>query len=128
MRDFTKFITQDLEINLLSCIYRYKIRIGDFSHTSVKDDRGAIDLDILNSVAHPDFNREISYYDVAVLLTENITFSRFISPICLPDSSSDDIHQYDHRYVELTGWGRNSLTGQISHELKRVSLEIYPLR
>ncbi len=85
-------------------------------------------MDILTTVAHPDFNREISYYDVAVILTENITLSRLISPICLPDSSSEDIRQYDHRYVELTGWGRNSLTGQISNELKRVPLEIYPLR
>jgi len=85
-------------------------------------------LEILNSTVHPDFDTVSAYYDVALLLTKKVTFSRFIRPICLPDFSSDDIHKYDDKHVELIGWGKNRTYGKISEKLQRVSLRIYSIR
>ena len=108
--------------------YRLKIRIGDTNHASPYDDRNAIDLDIYNISIHPMYNSVASYYDVAILETSPVTFSKFISPICLPQLPSDDIHKYDNYYVDLTGWGQENLLGKTSDKLKRVSLKIHPLR
>ncbi len=107
---------------------RYKLRIGDINHASDMDDINAIDLDILRANVHPDYNGEASYYDVAILETAPVTYSKSISPICLPDSPSEDIHKYDNNFVELTGWGQTDLHSKTSKKLKRVSLKIFPLR
>ncbi len=85
-------------------------------------------LDVKSSQIHPMYRNGTSYFDVAVLTTDKIPISEFISPVCLPDSASDDIHKYDNDHVELTGWGQNTLNGKISVKLKRVSLKVYPLR
>jgi len=85
-------------------------------------------VEILSGFLHPNYNNETAYYDVAVLVTEKVTFSRSISPVCLPESPSDDIDKYKNYQVELTGWGQSHLHGRTSDRLKRVSLKIYPLR
>ena len=41
-------------------------------------------LDILNTFIHADYDRETVYYDVAVLETKPLNFSRAIQPVCLP--------------------------------------------
>ncbi len=112
----------------ITTIFRFKIRIGDSNHALDSGDKNAVDLEILKSIVHPDYNTQAVYYDVAILLTENVTFSKFIRPICLPDSPSEDIHKYDHRHVELTGWGKKDLSGPVSERLKRVSIKIFPQR
>ena len=105
-----------------------KIRAGDTNLASHVDDKNALDLEILKSVLHPDYNEEVSYHDVAVLETVKITFSRSVSPVCLPDLPSDDIDKYKNYLVELTGWGQSHLHGETSDRLKRVTLKIFPLR
>ena len=77
---------------------------------------------------HPKYNKVASYYDVAILETSPITFSKFISPVCLPNLASDDIHKYDHDSVELIGWGQENLNGKTSDRLRRVQLTIYSQR
>jgi hypothetical protein len=41
-------------------------------------------LDILEAIVHPDYNHVTAYFDVAILVTENVTFSEGIKPVCLP--------------------------------------------
>ena len=108
--------------------FRFKIRIGDTNHASAHDDRNVIELDIYNDKIHPKYNALTSYYDVAILETSPVTFSKFISPICLPQLSSDDINKYDNDFVDLIGWGQENLYGKTSDKLDRVSLKIHPLR
>jgi len=105
-----------------------KIRIGDTNHASARDDKNAIDLDIYNLTIHPKYNTLTSYYDIAILETSPVTFSKFINPICLPQLPSGDMNKYDNYFVDLVGWGQENLYGKISDNLKRVSLKIYPLR
>jgi len=114
---------------LFNCyFYRFKIRIGDINHASDRDDKNAVDLDINKQTMHPKYNKVASYYDVAILETSPITFSKFISPVCLPETSNDQINKYENDLVELTGWGQTDLHSKTSDKLKRVSLKIHPLR
>ena len=113
---------------IIGLITRYKLRIGESDHASEEDNRYAIDLEIIKSHPHPDFDNETAYFDVAVLETEKVNFSRSIRPICLPDSPSDDVDKYMNDQVELTGWGQNHLHSEISEKLRRVSLKIFPMR
>ena len=105
-----------------------QIRIGDSNHNLEVNPRFAMVLDVIRSQIHPMYRNGTSYFDVAVMTTNKIPVSEFISPVCLPDFASDDIHKYDNDHVELTGWGQNTLYGKISDKLKRVSLKVYPLR
>ncbi len=107
---------------------RFKIQMGDTNHVSEHDDKNAFHLDINKQTIHPKYNKVTSYYDIAILETSPITFSKFISPVCLPEAPSDDIHKYDNDFVELIGWGQKDLLSKTSHKLKRVSLKIHPLR
>ena len=59
---------------------RWKIRIGDVDHGSVRDDANAKDLDILDTFVHPNYNGVAAYFDVAVLETEPLVFSKSIRP------------------------------------------------
>jgi len=112
----------------LTYIARYKLRIGESDHASEEDNRYAIDLEIINSIRHPEYDDETAYFDVAILETEKVNFSRAIRPICLPDSPSDDANKYQNDQVELIGWGQYHLHSEISDKLKRVSLKIFPMR
>jgi hypothetical protein len=77
---------------------------------------------------HPNYDGVASYYDVAILETAHVNFTRAISPVCLPEKSSDDIHKYDNDHVQLTGWGQKDLHSPVSKQLKRVALKIHPSR
>jgi len=59
---------------------RWKIRIGDDNHGSIADDKNAKDLNILASFIHPTYNGVAAYFDVAVLETEPLNFSKSIRP------------------------------------------------
>ena len=111
-----------------ACFSRLKVRIGDTNHASQQDDRNVVDLDITNQMFHPKYNKVVSYFDIAILETSPVTFSKAISPICLPNLPTLDSQKYDNYYAELIGWGQSSLHGKIADILKRVSLKIYPNR
>ena len=104
------------------------IRISDFNLQSNSDDRNAENLEVLRTLVHSDYDGKSAYFDVAILETKPLEFSRAILPICLPESPSDDIHKYDDRSVELIGWGSTESRGSASHSLKRVSISIFPNR
>ena len=67
-------------------VHRWKVRIGDQKHNSKRDDGNLLILDILNYFKHPENDGVRAYFDVAILETENVTFSRGISPVCLTRS------------------------------------------
>ena len=105
--------------------FRWKIQIGDFNHGSDKDDGNAKNLEIIKKFVHPNYDGIKSYFDVAILETEEITFSRAISPVCLPNTISNDIHAYDNDQAELIGWGSSTTTGIASSRLQRVVVKVY---
>ncbi len=106
----------------------YQIRIGDSIHSLDVHPRSTLILDVIQSQIHKNYTKGPAYFDVAVLTTNKIIFSEFISPVCLPDSASEDIDKYKNDYVDLIGWGQKNKNGEISKSLQRVSLKVYPSR
>jgi secreted trypsin-like serine protease len=80
----------------------------------------------LEITVHPLYNYKTVYFDIAIITTENIKFTDFIQPICLPENYSTDVHKYDRDQVDLLGWGASSRNGKTSKTLKRVSQIIFP--
>jgi len=58
--------------------------MGDRNHNSTDDDQNLVILNISRVSLHPDYDGVTAYYDVAVLETLPVNFSRAIMPICLP--------------------------------------------
>ena len=77
---------------------------------------------------HPNYNGIQAHFDVAILETEELQFSRIKLPVCLPEAHFISEDEYDNRHFELIGWGSKSTTGQTSKTLKRVSISVFPLR
>jgi hypothetical protein len=61
--------------------------MGDQIH-SLKTTNTLI-LDIQKVTLHPNYNGKTAYFDIAVVETANVTFSKFIIPVCLPRSISE---------------------------------------
>ncbi len=77
---------------------------------------------------HPNYDGVASYYDVAILKTAHVNFSRAISPVCLPNKTSVVMDKYENYHVQLIGWGQKDLHTPVSDQLKRVALKIHPSR
>ena len=82
-------------------------------------------MSIIDVTIHPKYNRVSSYYDVAVLKTTKITFSRAKIPVCLPESASYDVNKYDDKFAELIGWGSSHIDGNANDILKRVNIKVF---
>jgi hypothetical protein len=64
--------------------FRFQIRIGDWNHKSDLDDTNLLILNVTASFKHPDYTGDTVYFDIAVLETEEITLSKYRTPVCLP--------------------------------------------
>ena len=98
---------------------RFKIRIGDVNHNSSRVDVNLRVLPILKSSVHPKFDGNSPYFDVAILEAEKISFSRFISPVCLPEDVSYNLKKYDNHHVDLIGWGSSTTRCQFHQHFTR---------
>ena len=77
---------------------------------------------------HPKYDKIAVHFDVAVLETEEISLSRFIMPVCLPETRFTNVEEYDGKIVDLIGWGSKNTLGSISESLKKVSISVFPTR
>ena len=86
---------------------------------------GSTDIEIRETLAHPDYNSKQSYYDIAVLYLKTcLTFSyNTIQPICLPSESlpnpASDIS------VTTQGWGLNN-DGQVGRLITEIGVTVRP--
>ncbi len=104
--------------------FRWKIRVGsiDLTKETIRV------LEIVNSHVHPKYNGKSSYFDIAVLETEEIEISNKINPVCLPESISYDINEYKNDQAQLLGWGSEIKNGKPSNTLKRVNVKVLSQR
>ena len=96
--------------------------MGDWDLNNTKSDPLGVDVDIKEVRIHPRYNGK-SYFDVAVIKTNEVEFSYDIRSICLPEMSGTN---RDFHKVELLGWGSSERNGKISNALNRVTQVIYP--
>ncbi|CAH2209515.1 jg26166, partial [Pararge aegeria aegeria] len=65
----------------------------------------AENIGIWNLIAHPDFNPEHHYYDIALVeLEREVIFSKYIQPACL---STREYDISSNKRLTVTGWGQN---------------------
>ena len=57
-----------------------------------------------------------------------LLFLQYVQPICLPTEPSLNFDKYAQNQVELIGWGSEIKSGKVRDMLRRVSLQIFPLR
>ena len=85
------------------------IHIGDHNLANLTTNRASnsnhrgIDLSINKTFIHPSYDGASAYFDIAVILTDHVTFSRDIQPICLPENPSLDPDDFDGKAAELLG-------------------------
>ena len=101
---------------------KFLIRLGeyDFGDTNDKqfEDYGVQEIKI-----HENYNiiRDSWHSDVAILLlNDTVTFTKGISPLCLPSETSGD-HVGDP--ADVAGWGKTE-TGNVSDVIKRTTLYV----
>lgn len=98
------------------------VRLGD-QHLFRDDDRAEPkDYNIEEFINHPQFLRKQGQYnDIALIkLDRSVTFSRFIRPACLYDREATPSKQ-----AIATGFGSIGFAEDPSHDLMKVSLNIY---
>ncbi len=49
------------------------------------------------------YDREKAYFDVGIIMTETVEFTKTIQPICLPTNASIELDKYARHYMELVG-------------------------
>ena len=71
-------------------------------------------------INHPDYNSGTSFdNDFAIIkLASPVTFSKRVSPICLPSTSTN----YDNKVATVTGWGDFEPGGPQTDILQKVNV------
>ncbi|XP_070509695.1 CLIP domain-containing serine protease B4-like [Chironomus tepperi] len=120
-----------------------KVRLGDWDTTTNPDCQADIyeeqrcndpyvEIEIENIIVHEDYNASsrMRYNDIALIkLKENVTFSSYIKPICLPiDDFVRNMNMTGH-HVEVAGFGLTNLASRTSSVRKmKLGLKINPQR
>ena len=73
---------------------------------------------------HDEYNGKNAYYDVAVIKIEEIQFTIYIYPICLPEISQPDRHHRDNHQANVIGYGPDKQSSNIS--LTAFPIKIFP--
>jgi len=80
----------------------WAIRVGYFNLGTRNSTRGK-QLEIRNYVAHPFYDGETAYFDVGIILTDYVRYTKTILPICLPTNASIELDKYARHFTELVG-------------------------
>jgi len=105
----------------------WKVHLGDNNPERSFHDGQAEDFDIENIFKHPKYDGT-AYYDISVLQIAPVTFTAYLRPICLPDSSLFTLDQFNNKNTSLLGLGSRDITANYSPTLKRTFLTIYENR
>lgn len=114
----------------------YYVRVGDFDnidHPQPRHDEDQQDLSIEKVFIHDLYNEstEAPVNDISLIKLkgtngECATFSQYVNPACLPDSSSDNFTANEQ--CEISGWGAQSYAqraSQYPHLLQRGMVSLY---
>ncbi|CAN7980687.1 unnamed protein product, partial [Ixodes pacificus] len=88
------------------------VRLGVVDLHSTGDDTGAVNVDVKAIHRHPNFNVRTYNNDVALLeLSKEVTFSKFVRPVCLPlgEISKKNV---TGRRASVVGWGHPTNVGK----------------
>ncbi|CAL7934486.1 unnamed protein product [Xylocopa violacea] len=103
----------------------YVVRLGALNLRGEEDKAHPIDVNIEEKFISPQYNSSNDNSDIAVLrLAEDITFTDYIRPICLPVEDSLRYRNFIGTLPFVAGWGRIYYHGPLSNVLKEVQVQV----
>ncbi|XP_044266941.1 serine protease snake-like isoform X2 [Tribolium madens] len=94
------------------------VRLGDLDLKNETDDAHRLDLQIINTFAHPKYKSSSHYHDIALIEVESrVFFEGYSDPACLQTEISIPAT------LEAIGWGKVEYLGEQSSHLLKVGLK-----
>lgn len=123
-------ITQKHVLTAAHCIKDNLVlaRLGEYDISSDNDGASPVDYNVESRIIHESFDAKTISNDIGLLkLTQIVTITDFIRPICMP--LADAIRYKDLTYYQpfVAGWGSTSFKGPAATILQEVQLPILPL-
>ena len=103
-------INKNFVLTAAHCIENNKFSPLDlrliFGTTNINntDERGRRERNVLKIFIHPKYNSDFHYYDVGlILLDQQVKYSDYIRPICLPSNSTTNLEIRSDQTAQLIG-------------------------
>uniref|UniRef100_A0A914UIZ9 limulus clotting factor C n=1 Tax=Plectus sambesii TaxID=2011161 RepID=A0A914UIZ9_9BILA len=98
---------------------RFHLKVGTYDYHSVNE-AGEVVTNVTQIIMHPQYHTPHEYsHDMSLLrLSQPLTFTDHIQPVCLPLDESNLLVEGTPMYV--TGWGATSEGGPVSSQLRQV--------
>ncbi|XP_023166145.2 serine protease snake [Drosophila hydei] len=122
-------ISNRLVLTAAHCLYSEKgavnvVRLGELDFASDQDDAEPEDFVVQEIIEHPDYNYQMLYHDIALLLLDRaVKFSVYKHPACLPFVDGDR----SENFIAI-GWGHKKFAGRESTKLLKVKLTNFGTR
>lgn len=99
------------------------VRLG--AHDLIKLEPSAVDVKIKNTIVHDKFDRKTISNDIALLqLSDPVSFTEFIKPICLPEDIKFIQQDFVGNNPFIAGWGTTQFQGDASNVLRDAQVPI----
>jgi len=103
-------------------VNNFQVVLGDYSKSSNTNDGTEVVTSASSWTNHPNYNSNTQNNDFAILkLSQCVTFTNHIAPVCLPESSSSS---YTGQTGLVSGWGTTSSGGAQPDKLNAVGVTI----
>ena len=113
-----------LSPNKVSDASLFRVRLGE--HDLKRRSSDAVERSIVRLVTHENFEYGINTNDIALMfMNQDVTFNRYISPICLPYSKNVIPDNITEKYAYVTGWGRTRYLGKTAEILQQASFPVW---
>ncbi|KAH8365737.1 hypothetical protein KR093_003858, partial [Drosophila rubida] len=100
------------------------VRLGEHDLSTDTEARH-VDINIVKTASHPEYNRRNGRSDIAMLYLErNVEFTTLILPICMPSSPSLRAKSYVNTYPFVIGWGKTQEGGESATVLNELMVPV----
>eukprot|EP00095_Tigriopus_kingsejongensis_P005333 maker-scaffold779_size98098-snap-gene-0.20 protein:Tk05333 transcript:maker-scaffold779_size98098-snap-gene-0.20-mRNA-1 annotation:"proclotting enzyme" len=102
------------------------VRLGEHEIGNDEDGAEPVDFKVVQRLIHDGYNSRSFHNDIAILtLDRDVTFTPFITPICLPLLSSVvEQEQFQGFTPFIAGWGSTRFRGPTSKQLLEIQLQV----
>ncbi|XP_018495222.1 proclotting enzyme-like [Galendromus occidentalis] len=102
----------------------FRVRLGE--HDLSRRSQDSVERSVVRLITHENFEYGLNTNDIALMfMNQDVTFNRYISPICLPYSKNIIPDNITEKYAYVTGWGRTRYLGKTAEVLQQASFPIW---